>query len=246
MKYCFESLKRVPVWRLIVAAVWLLGMSLEVYGRGSNPPSFQEMVLSKLNDVTVFSFFFILLLIITDLGFNKEDNDAKSEVPSFLRQMAYAAFLSMLIIVLYIIFSLAIMLIIGGSVSFSNVWNRIDPFGFEWASPTLAMLIIIPLFFLRLVFLICLVSAVNSRSKKIPYGYAVGFAVCLINAIVYFQFMQSTAGGIFPFEHAYLESVFALSPSILLNIFISVLYWLLFIAAAGLIYRSGKPEKGLD
>lgn len=249
MKYCIESLKKVPVWRLIFAAVWLLGMALAAYnGLSYNAtPSFQEIVLLRLNDITTYSFFFILLLLIADLGFDREDCGANTvKKPSFWHQMAYAAFVSALIIVVYIIFSLFFMLVIGGNISFYNEWNSIEPFGFEWASPLLAMLIVIPLFFLRLVFLICLVSAVNSRCRQIPYGYAAGFAVCLIDGIIYFHFRLDTAVGIFPFEHAYLESVFGLTNNMPLNFILSVLYWLLLLGAASLIYRSKKLAKGVN
>ena len=246
MKYCFESLKKVPVWRLVLAAVWLLSLSLSAYNAlaRSTLPSLQGMVIFQLNDVTTLTFFFILLLLVTGLGFTKEGANITGK-PSYWRQMAYAAFISLLIIVVYMIFSLFFMLFIGGSISLSNEWNGIEPFGFAEASPWLAMLAVILLFFLRIVFIICLVTAVNSRCRKIPYGYTAGFAVCLIDAIAYFHFCLDTAVGVFPFEHNNLESVSRLTPNMAVNIMISVIYWLLLIGAAGLVYRSGKL-KGAD
>lgn len=246
MKYCIESLKKVPVWRLVLAAVWLLGQSLEYYNALAHraPPSLQEMMVSKLDNVTTLNFFFIVLLLVPELGFAKEGADI-AEKPSFWRQMAYAAFLSLLIIVVYMILSLFLMLFIGGSVSLSNKWNSMEPFGFAGTPPWLAMLTAILLFFLRIVFIICLISAVNSRCRKIPYGFAAGFAVCLIDAIAYFHFCLETAVGVFPFEHNFIEAVFRLTSNMAANIMISVIYWLILIGAAGLVYRSGKL-KGVD
>ena len=247
MKYCFESLKKVPVWRLVLAAVWLLSLTLDSYNAlaRSTPPSLQGMVLNRLDNVTTLTFFFILLLLVTDLGFAKEGANIAAK-PSYWRQVAYAAFLSLLIIGVYMVFSLFLMLFIGGSISFSNEWNGIEPFGFAEALPWLAMLTVILLFFLRIVFIICLVTAVNSRCRKIPYGFMAGFAVCLIDAIVYFHFRLETAVGVFPFEHNNLESVSRLTPNMAVNIIISVVYWLILIGAAGLVYRSGKLKEGVD
>jgi len=243
MKYGFGYIMRMPLWKLLFAAIWILGVSINAYNglSGGNPPSFQEMMLYRLNDVTAFVFFFILLLLIADKGFKKADDGVTNS--SFWRHIVDAVSLSLIMIILYMIFSLIVMLVIGGTVSFEDTWRRIEPYGFEWSSPTLAVLIITPLFFLRLVFLICLVAAVNGRCRKTPFGYAAGFAVCLISAFVYFQFHMQSAWGIFFFEHAYLESIFALTPNAALDIAISVLYWLLLIGITALIYPPKNRER---
>lgn len=237
MKRSLEYFKNIPLWRVITAAVLLLGLSFQAYdslAASFGHPSFQETILIRLNDVTTFSFYFILLLLIGDLGFNK-DAAAKKE-NGFFRNISYIALLCVLFIATYIVFCLLTSLLKGGSVYFSDEWKGIQLFGMEWLSPSLATAASLLLFFLRLVFLACLVYIVNNRAKKTPFGYIGGFAVCLLDGIVYFCFTHGNVIGVFPFEHSYLESVFRITFEPVLDAVISVSYWLALIAAAGLIY----------
>gem|GEM_PF-3853589 len=248
MKYFFESIKNIPFWRVILAAVLLFCMAygsysaLAVYGQ----PSIQETILIGLNNVTTMLFYVILLLVVSDFGFKNNRPAAKTSHKKYGNALVFALIVCLVFETIYIVSCFLILLLTGGSIKFADMFTDITLNGLEWMSPTPAMVISIFLFFLRFVFLTCLVTAINSRSRKAPYGYAAGFAVCLIDAIAYYHFGLSDPIGVFPFEHSFLESALRLTRDMPLDIIISVLYWFALIATAGFIYDTGirkNPDK---
>lgn len=240
MKSIYENLKRIPLWRIIMAVIILLGLSFSAHAvlLYKGRPSFQEMTLTHLNDITTFNLYFILLLIVAGLGFKGETGNAKdANRGGFGRNLKFIAFICFLYIAVFLVFNILSMLLQSGSVNFSDEWRGIKPEGFEFLTPSLATAVCTLLVYLRLVFLACLVFVINSRCLKMPFGYAGGFAVCLFDGIMYFNVFPQEPTGVFPYEHSNLLYVFGLTRFPVLDVFLSVLYWLILIAAAGLIYR---------
>ena len=240
MKSIYDNLKRIPLWRVIMAAIILLGLSFSAHAAllYEGRPSFQEMTLSYFNDITTFNLYFILLLIVAGLGFKGETGNAQdTNRGGFVRNLKFIAFICFLYIAVFLIFNILTMLLQSGSVDFSDEWRGIEPEGFEFLTPSLATAVCVLLIYLRLVFLACLVFVINSRCRKKPFGYAGGFAVCLFDGIMYFNVIPKNTIGVLPYEHSALSYVFSLTRFPVLDVFLSALYWLILIAAAGIIYR---------
>lgn len=102
---------------------------------------------------------------------------------------------------------------------------------------SLAALITVLLFFLRFLFMTFLIFLINSICKKMPYGFIGGLAVCLIDRVVYIDFIIIKPLRIFPADYSYIESSLRLTPNAALNVALCVLYWGVLIAAACLVYR---------
>jgi len=245
MRVFFKNIKNIPLWRVILAVALLFCMAygsydnLAVYGQ----PSIQETILVGLDNVTTMLFYVILMLIVFDFGFKNSRPAAETRQNKYGNALVFALIVCLVFEAIYIVSCFIILLITGGSINFADTFTDITLNGLEWMSPTLAMAISIFLFYLRFVFLTCLVTAINSRSRKAPYGYAAGLAVCLADAIGYFHFSLFDPIGVFPFEHSFLESALRLTRDVPLDIIISVIYWLALIAAAGLIYDAGIRKK---
>jgi len=239
MKSISDNFKQIPLWRIILAIIFLLGLSFNAYAALSfeGPPSFQEMTLTQLIDVTTFNLYYILLLVIAGLGFKNENANIQHTNPDgFRRNLKYIAFICFLCIAVLLVFNISSMLLQSGSVYFSDKWCVLRPEGFEFLTPSQSAIICILLLYLRLVFLGCLVFVINSRCRKMPFGYSGGFAVCLFDGIMYYNVFHQNTIGVLPYEHSYLACIF-ITHLPALDVFLSVLYWLIMIAAAGLLYR---------
>ncbi len=243
MKYIVANLKQVPPWRLIAAAVLLFGFSLEsntYLSYMGGPPSFQEMAVNSFDRIVVFSQYLIFLLVVADFGFRESEN-AKAQ-GSFVRGLGYLAFICLLFVLITMVFHLLVLLIKYGTIAANELWNAMALNGLAWVSPSLAMCLSVLYFFLRFLFVAAVIYAVNNRCTKIPYGFAVGIALFMLEMIVYYNLGPFEPTGILPFEHAYLAYALKLTAIPALDIIISAAYWGVLITAVGLInHVAAKP-----
>ncbi len=244
MKYIYENLKQVPPWRLIIAAVLLFGISLEsntFLSYSGGQPTFQEMAVNSFNRIVVFSQYLIFLLIVADFGFKKHD-DANTARGSFVRGIAYLAFVCLLFVIITMAFNLLVLLIKCGAIATTDIWNAMAQSSLTWISPSLAMGISALFFYLRFLFVAILIYTVNQRCTKIPYGFAAGLAFFMFEMIVCFSLGPFEPTGLFPFEHAYLEYALNLTAIPALDITISIAYWGVLILIVRFIdYIANKP-----
>lgn len=246
MNYFLFKIKKISLWRFLFAGFFLLGMSLELYMSMSfsgGYPSVQEMVLFRLDVITPLLLYSVFLILVADIGIDCKDNViAKLRKSHFIRNLGLISFLCLAFIVSIILFNTFAMLLKGRVINLSNEWRALIFYGPKEILPSAAMGLSILFTFLRLVFIAVVVFAINSRCRKLPFGYMGGFAVCLLDAIAHFH-LDIQGLGIFPFEHSSLEFALRGTNNLLLNILISVLYWIILIATVGLIYNYANKHK---
>ena len=151
-------------------------------------------------------------------------------------------FLNLIYITLIIVSVFAVLLLKEGSVTFVSELTVMQLNRGGEISSTLAMFLSLILFYLQFLFLTALVFTINSRCKKIPFGYMGILLFTVIDQIA--SNLYARPLGIFPFEHATIEQSSWLTPDFTLDIAISVLYWCVLIAVAGIVcHLMNKPRK---
>lgn len=237
MRYILKYLKAIPLWRLILAAVLLFGIAVQshfVQSFWGVQPSFQEFIYENLENSR--RLFFILLLLVADFGFkHKSHTTSDMQKDSFLSHLGFASLLCISFILLFVILSAVVLTLKGGYLNFVNEWHTVQFSGPEGISPTTAMILSLILFFLRFVFLTRVVFTINSRCRKIAFGYVGGLALFALDGAAG-SILYAYPIGIFPVEHTYLEFVLRRTSNVPLNIFISAMYWIVLIVALSLIY----------
>ena len=245
MKLLLTRLKTIRLWRYITAGILLLGISVDalyIFLDQNIQLSFQETLMASSG--SVFSLYFLLLLIIADFGFDYQKTGAlKQTFRSFWQHIRCASFLCFLFVLWLTACSFLALLLKTGTVTFNDTLLNSPPYGLENINASFAAFFNVLLLYLYFVFIAAVVLTINSSCKKRPLGYLGVLVISIFDAIVYTFYIFPS--GFFPIEYASVGSALLATASIPISIVISVLYWLVLITATGLIYHiMNKRSKG--
>lgn len=245
MKFFKNSLVKIPLWRYITVGILLIGLSISTVKNNVDENVFlslQETLLSTTG--AVFNLYFILLLLIADLGFDYQKADAqKHTFHPFRSRIGFASALCLLFVLWLAVCNFFALFLKTGTITFSNTLINTPLYELENINASFAAIFNLVLIYLYFVFISTIVFTINCHCKERPLGYLGVLTISVLHVIVYTFF--SFPLGFFPTEYASVGSALLVTPSIPLNIVISVLYWLVLIAATGLIYHIvNKRNKG--
>jgi hypothetical protein len=246
MGYILSNIKKISKWRWILITIFLFGASIDTYYHlvlSGTQPSFFEVLVIQTDRASKFTFYFILLLIIADLGYknNYQIEHDKGIFKYILDIYRYIAFLCFIFILLFFIENILCLLLKEGYINLDNEWRTMTIYGTHRLSPLSAMVASLSLLYLHIFFIAIMVFAINNKCKKRPLGYIGGLAICIIDSTAYYMFNLEKPLGFLPFEHSFLEFVFNYSQNIILDIVINVIYWLILYTILGsIIHFSNK------
>ena len=246
--------KKIQRWRWVLAIILIFGASFDAYtslASSAAKPSFYEIVLIHTDDPVIFIQFFIFLLLIADFGFNKGSNEDSSLTGNFKKtssSFVYSFIISVIFVFIFIICAVLTTLLIGGDINLSNKWQIMQYVNLPWIRPFQATVLSIVFFILKLTFYCMIVFLINRICKKHPFGFVGGIVLCFIDSIAFFDLLiAENPIWIFPFEYSFLESLLTHTSSMVINILISISYWIsLYMVIGTIIFllnrASGKKK----
>lgn len=238
-------LKKISPWRYITVGILLLGLSvgaLYIYLDQNIHLSLQETLITTTS--SAFNLYFVFLLMIANLGFDSlNTKEQKQTFRTFWSQIGFASLLCFLFVLWLVVCNFFALLMKTGTVTFSDTLLNSPPYGLENINASFAAILNLVLIYLYFLFITAIVFTINSRCKKRPLGYLGVLTLFILDVIMYT--LQIFPSYFFPTEYASVGSALLVTPSIPLNIAVSVLYWVVLITATGLIYHiMNKRSKG--
>lgn len=200
-EFVIKKLKNISLWRYILLLLLLVFLAINscVFLRLNGViPTFYELCLSQLNDISIilFPITITFFLLSCDFYSNGSDFDCKllakiASIKSITYYFLYAMILSAVFLVFFLGVNLLVSLVGGDSNIFSSRWN----IGFaENMAPVEALGLSLIYVELRFVFLLMIIEFVNLLIN-IPWGFLVAFSFSFIdwsyyylcNSSIYFQ-----------------------------------------------------------
>lgn len=250
MYIILSSIRNIPKWRWIILSILLLGSSFEAYSYITSygvQPSLYELVLTQIDKPSTLTLYFIFLLLIMDIGFER-----KKEQPLTNKKIFFSSNFICFNIICFIFLSILIctniltLLLFEGNINLNNELYTLSGITLV---PSIAMLLSLLFLFFRFCFILVLIFIINIRCKKFPFGYIGGLLISLIDSIAYYNLMIKNFLGILPFEHSYLEAAISYSSNPIMNIAINILYWIVLLIILGvfvlLIDKFNKRKLGV-